>query len=124
MRALITGITGQDGSYLADYLLAKPGYVVHGVTRRSSTPNRERIAHLIEGEPGLSGRFHLHLADLTDEPSLIRLMDEVRPDEVYNLVRRATSGCRSIRPSTRPTWSGWGPSGSWRRSGIPVAPIG
>jgi GDPmannose 4,6-dehydratase len=84
-RALITGITGQDGSYLADYLLGKPGYVVHGVTRRSSTPNRERIAHLIDGEPGLSGRFHLHLADLADASGLIRLMDAVRPDEVYNL---------------------------------------
>jgi GDPmannose 4,6-dehydratase len=84
-QALITGITGQDGSYLADYLLSKPGYVVHGVTRSSSSPNRGRIAHLIDGQPGLSGRFHLHLADLTDASGLDRLLNAVRPDEVYHL---------------------------------------
>jgi GDPmannose 4,6-dehydratase len=84
-RALITGVTGQDGSYLADYLLSKPGYVVHGVARHTSGPNRGRIAHLLDGEPGLSGRFHLHLADLADPAGLMQLLEETRPDEVYNL---------------------------------------
>src|SRR3989440_5246816 len=76
-RAIITGITGQDGSYLADLLLDK-GYQVHGVVRRSSTENFERIAHL-------QGRIQLHQADLLDQLSLIEVLREVRPDEVYNL---------------------------------------
>src|SRR5207248_8043618 len=76
-RAIITGITGQDGSYLADLLLDK-GYQVHGIVRRSSTENFERIAHL-------QGRIQLHQADLLDQLSLIDVLKEVRPDEVYNL---------------------------------------
>jgi GDPmannose 4,6-dehydratase len=76
-RAIITGITGQDGSYLADLLLEK-GYEVHGVVRRSSTENFERIAHL-------AGRVRLHQADLLDQLSLIDVFKAVRPDEVYNL---------------------------------------
>src|SRR6266404_4825113 len=75
--AVITGITGQDGSYLADLLLEK-GYQVHGVVRRSSTENFERIAHL-------AGRIQLHQADLLDQLSLIDVFKAVRPDEVYNL---------------------------------------
>ncbi len=75
--ALITGITGQDGSYLADFLLDK-GYDVHGMVRRSSTENFERIRHL-------GDRIRLHQADLLDELSLIELMQDVRPDEIYNL---------------------------------------
>lgn len=81
--ALITGITGQDGSYLAELLLSK-GYDVHGTIRRSSVDYRERIAHL-EGQPN----FHLHYADLGDSMSLIQVMNSVRPDEVYNLAAQS-----------------------------------
>jgi GDPmannose 4,6-dehydratase len=83
-HALITGITGQDGSYLAEYLLGKPDYVVHGVVRRSSTLNRSRIDH-ITADPAFHDRFHLHYSDLSDASSLSILMEQVRPDEVYNL---------------------------------------
>ncbi len=76
-KAIITGVTGQDGSYLAEWLLAH-GYEVHGVVRRSSTENFERIAHL-------AGRIELHQADLLDQLSLIEVFQQVRPDEVYNL---------------------------------------
>jgi GDPmannose 4,6-dehydratase len=76
-KALITGITGQDGSYLAEFLLGQ-GYEVHGVVRRSSTENFERIAHL-------AGRVALHQADLLDQLSIIEVLREVRPHEVYNL---------------------------------------
>jgi GDPmannose 4,6-dehydratase len=83
-HALITGITGQDGSYLAECLLGKPDYVVHGLVRRSSTLNRSRIDHLTADE-SYRDRFHLHYADLADASSLAMLMESVRPDEVYNL---------------------------------------
>ncbi len=83
-HALITGITGQDGSYLAEFLLNKPDYVVHGLVRRSSTLNRTRIDH-INANPEIADRFHLHYADLADASSLAMLMEQVRPDEVYNL---------------------------------------
>src|SRR5215471_8468248 len=76
-KAIITGITGQDGSYLADLLLAK-GYEVHGLVRRASTETFDRISHLV-------GRVRLHQADLLDQLSLIDVLKEVRPDEVYNL---------------------------------------
>src|SRR5436309_3515860 len=76
-KALITGITGQDGSYLAELLLEK-GYEVHGIVRRSSTENFERIGHL-------AGRLTLHQADLLDQLSIIDVLKEVRPQEVYNL---------------------------------------
>lgn len=76
-RALITGITGQDGSYLAEFLLQK-GYEVHGMVRRSSTEGFERIQHIRD-------RIHLHQADLLDQLSLVRLLSDVRPHEVYNL---------------------------------------
>src|SRR5215510_746466 len=76
-KAIITGITGQDGSYLADLLLDK-GYQVHGVVRRASTENFQRIEHLRD-------RLQLHQADLLDQTSLARVLDDVRPDEVYNL---------------------------------------
>ena len=81
--ALITGVTGQDGSYLSEFLLEK-GYEVHGVIRRSSVDFRERIAHL-EGMP----HFHLHYADLEDSMSIVKVMDKVRPDEVYNLAAQS-----------------------------------
>ncbi|VTT98416.1 gdp-mannose -dehydratase : GDP-mannose 4,6-dehydratase OS=Sphaerobacter thermophilus (strain DSM 20745 / S 6022) GN=gmd PE=3 SV=1: Epimerase [Gemmataceae bacterium] len=76
-RALITGVTGQDGSYLSELLLSK-GYEVHGVVRRASTENFERISHL-------SGKIQLHQADLLDQLSIIDVIKETRPDEVYNL---------------------------------------
>lgn len=81
--ALITGITGQDGSFLAEFLLDK-GYDVHGTIRRSSVDYRERIAHL-EGRP----RFHLHYADLGDSMSIIQVVNKVRPDEIYNLAAQS-----------------------------------
>jgi GDPmannose 4,6-dehydratase len=82
-RALITGVTGQDGSYLAEFLLGKPEYEVHGLVRRSSSLNRQRIDHLAGGVDG--NRFRLHYADLADASSLAMVMEQVRPDEVYNL---------------------------------------
>jgi GDPmannose 4,6-dehydratase len=82
-KALITGITGQDGSYLAEFLLEK-GYDVHGTIRRSSVDFRERIAHL-EGKP----HFHLHYADLSDSMSIIQVVSKVRPDEIYNLAAQS-----------------------------------
>ena len=81
--ALITGITGQDGSYLSEFLLEK-GYDVHGTIRRSSVDWRERIAHL-EGHP----RFHLHYADMGDSMSLLQVIGNVRPDEIYNLAAQS-----------------------------------
>jgi GDPmannose 4,6-dehydratase len=84
-RALITGITGQDGSYLAEMLLDKNDYEVHGLVRRSSSLNRQRIDHFFARDPSIHERFHLHYADLADASSLAMVMEEVRPDEVYNL---------------------------------------
>lgn len=81
--ALITGVTGQDGSYLSEFLLAK-GYEVHGIIRRSSVDFRERIAHL-EGTP----HFHLHYADMGDSMSLVKLVGQVRPAEIYNLAAQS-----------------------------------
>src|SRR5262245_28645648 len=83
-HALITGITGQDGSYLAEFLLGKPDYVVHGLVRRSSSLNPQRIDP-ITANPTIRDRFILHYADLADASSMAMLMDQVRPDEVYNL---------------------------------------
>lgn len=82
-KAFITGVTGQDGSYLAEFLIEK-GYDVHGMIRRSSVDYRERIAHL-EGHP----RFHLHYGDLGDSISLVKIVAEVRPDEIYNLAAQS-----------------------------------
>jgi GDPmannose 4,6-dehydratase len=84
-RALITGITGQDGSYLAELLLGKTDYEVHGLVRRSSSLNRQRIDHLFARDPSIHERFHLHYADLADASSLAMVMEQLRPDEVYNL---------------------------------------
>ena len=82
-KALITGVTGQDGSYLSELLLEK-GYEVHGIIRRSSVDFRDRIAHL-EGHP----RFFLHIGDLTDSMSLVKVIGKVRPDEIYNLAAQS-----------------------------------
>lgn len=82
-KALITGVTGQDGSYLSEFLLEK-GYEVHGVIRRSSVDYRERIAHL-EGHEN----FHLHYGDLTDSMAMVKIVNSVRPDEIYNLAAQS-----------------------------------
>jgi GDPmannose 4,6-dehydratase len=82
--ALITGVTGQDGSYLAEFLLAK-GYTVHGLKRRSSSFNTDRVDHIFDAAP----RFLLHYADLTDAGSLATLLHDLRPDEVYNLAAQS-----------------------------------
>ena len=81
--ALITGVTGQDGSYLSEFLMSK-GYDVHGIIRRSSVDYRERIAHL-EGQPN----FHLHFADLGDSMSIVKVVDKVKPTEIYNLAAQS-----------------------------------
>lgn len=82
--ALITGITGQDGAYLADFLLTK-GYEVHGIKRRSSLINTDRIDHLYQDPHEKNVKFKLHYGDLTDATNLIRIIQEVQPDEIYNL---------------------------------------
>lgn len=83
-KALITGITGQDGAYLAEFLLEK-GYEVHGIKRRSSSFNTQRVDHLYQ-DPHVSGvRFKMHYGDLTDATNIIRIIQEVEPDEIYNL---------------------------------------
>ncbi|MCV2348173.1 GDP-mannose 4,6-dehydratase [Paucibacter sp. Y2R2-4] len=82
--ALITGVTGQDGSYLAEFLLEK-GYEVHGIKRRASSFNTARVDHIFQDPHVPSPQFHLHYGDLSDTSNLIRIMQEVRPDEVYNL---------------------------------------
>jgi len=83
-KALITGITGQDGSYLSEFLLGK-GYEIHGIVRRSSTLNTERIDNLIEEKDGEEPKVQLHYGDLLDTVSLRKLIDKIEPDEVYNL---------------------------------------
>lgn len=87
-RALITGVTGQDGSYLTELLLSK-GYEVHGIKRRSSSFNTARIDHLYEDVHALNRRFNLHYGDMTDSTNLIRLIQEVQPDEIYNLAAQS-----------------------------------
>jgi len=82
--ALITGITGQDGAYLAEFLLQK-GYIVHGIKRRSSLFNTDRIDHLYQDPHVKNARFFLHFGDLTDATNLIRIIQQVQPDEIYNL---------------------------------------
>jgi GDPmannose 4,6-dehydratase len=86
--ALITGITGQDGAYLAEFLLDK-GYEVHGVKRRASSFNTDRIDHLYQDPHERNVRLHLHYGDLTDATNLIRIIQEVRPDEIYNLAAQS-----------------------------------
>lgn len=89
--ALITGITGQDGAYLAALLLSK-GYVVHGLRRRSSTSNTSRIDHLLRGKDELRSALRLHYADMTDSCSILRVVEHVEPDEIYNLAAQSHVG--------------------------------
>ena len=87
-KALITGITGQDGAYLAEFLLAK-GYEVHGIKRRASSFNTDRIDHLYQDPHQHGVRLHLHYGDLTDATNLIRIVQQVQPDEIYNLAAQS-----------------------------------
>jgi len=86
--AFITGITGQDGAYLADFLLGR-GYIVHGVKRRSSLLNTERIDYLYRDRHDAAARLFLHYGDMTDSTNLLRLLGEVKPTEVYNLAAQS-----------------------------------
>lgn len=87
-RALVTGITGQDGAYLAEFLLAK-GYEVHGIKRRASSFNTDRIDHLYQDPHERDVHLHLHYGDLTDATNLIRIVQQVQPDEIYNLAAQS-----------------------------------
>ena len=102
-KALITGITGQDGSYLAEFLLDK-GYEVHGTVRRCSSPNVDRIRHLL-------GQIHLHQADLTDYTSIASLVQRVRPAEVYNLAAQSFVGTSWEQPLLTGAVTGLGVTG-------------
>src|SRR6202171_6236093 len=86
--ALVTGVTGQDGAYLSELLLSK-GYEVHGIKRRSSLFNTERIDHLYQDPHERNVHFSLHYGDLTDSTNLIRIIQEVQPDEIYNLAAQS-----------------------------------
>src|ERR1700758_5554657 len=86
--ALITGVTGQDGAYLAEFLLGK-GYVVHGIKRRSSSFNTGRVDHLYHDPHEKGVTFHLHYGDVTDATNLIRIVQETQPDEIYNLAAQS-----------------------------------
>lgn len=87
-RALITGVTGQDGAYLAEFLLRK-GYEVHGIKRRASSFNTQRIDHLIQDPHSEGGHFFLHYGDMTDSSSLVCVIQQVQPDEIYNLAAQS-----------------------------------
>lgn len=104
--AIITGITGQDGAYLAEFLLRK-GYRVHGLKRQSSFHNTNRIDFLLEGE--FSDRFHLHYSDMTDSTNLIRLMSEIRPTEIYNLAAQSHVAVSFETPEYTVNTDGIGP---------------
>src|SRR3970040_27134 len=106
-KAMITGITGQDGSYLAEFLLEK-GYEVHGLIRRSSQFNTGRIDHLYRDPHEASTRLHLHYADLTDSSSLIGQLHAVKPDEVYNLGAQSHVKVSFEIPEFTLTWL-WAP---------------
>ena len=86
--ALITGVTGQDGSYLSDFLLSK-NYIVHGIKRRSSSINTERVNHIFEEVYKKNKRFILHHGDMNDYVSLLRIIKETKPDEIYNLAAQS-----------------------------------
>lgn len=100
--ALITGVTGQDGSYLAELLLSK-GYTVHGLVRRSSSFNTERVDHIYQDPHTANRSFVLHHADLSDGVALVNLLRDIRPDEVYNLGAQSHVRVSFDAPSTRAT---------------------
>ncbi|CAN5536540.1 GDP-mannose 4,6-dehydratase [soil metagenome] len=107
-RALITGVTGQDGSYLAELLLKK-GYEVHGVKRRSSSFNTQRVNHLYQDPHEKEIRFRLHYGDLTDSTNLIRIVQEVQPDEIYNLAAQSHVAVSFETPEYTANADGIGP---------------
>jgi len=96
-RALITGITGQDGAYLAESLLKK-GYEVHGIKRRASSFNTQRVDHLYQDPHEKDCRFFLHYGDMTDSTSLVRIIQEVQPDEIYNLAAQSHVAVSFVEP--------------------------
>ena len=106
--ALITGVTGQDGAYLAEFLLRK-GYIVHGVKRRSSSFNTGRIDHLYRDKHESGVRFFLHYGDMTDATNLIRLVQEVQPDEIYNLAAQSHVQVSFETPEYTANGDGLGP---------------
>ena len=87
-RALITGITGQDGSYLAELLLSK-GYEVHGIKRRASSFNTSRIDHLYQDPHDITAKLILHYGDLTDSSNILKIIEKIKPDEIYNLAAQS-----------------------------------
>jgi GDPmannose 4,6-dehydratase len=95
--ALITGVTGQDGAYLADLLLSK-GYVVHGIKRRASSFNTQRVDHIFQDPHEPNQRFVLHYGDMTDSSSLVRIVEETTPDEIYNLAAQSHVGVSFEEP--------------------------
>ncbi len=105
-KALITGITGQDGSYLADFLLKK-NYIVHGIKRKSSSFNTERIDHIIENKK-FNKKFFLHYGDLTDSDSIFKIINHVKPDEIYNLGAQSHVGVSFENPIYTAEVSGLG----------------
>lgn len=107
-KALITGITGQDGAYLAELLLGK-GYEVHGIKRRASSFNTDRIDHLYQDPHTLDRRLILHYGDLTDATNLIRILQQVRPDEIYNLAAQSHVGVSFETPEYTANADAMGP---------------
>ena len=105
-KALITGITGQDGSYLADFLLKK-NYIVHGIKRKSSSFNTERIDHIIENKK-FNKNFFLHYGDLTDSDSIFKIINQVKPTEIYNLGAQSHVGVSFENPIYTAEVSGLG----------------
>ena len=105
--ALITGITGQDGSYLAEFLLEK-GYTVHGIVRRSSTMNRHRIQHLHKNKNDRNWNLTLHYGDITDSSNLLHLVQKTQPDEIYNLAAQSHVGISFEVPEFTAETSGFG----------------
>ena len=132
--ALITGVTGQDGAYLSELLLGK-GYEVHGIKRRSSLFNTDRIDHLYQDPHVDNQRFVLHYGDLTDSSNLIRIVQKVQPDEIYNLGAQSHVQVSFEQPeytadtdATSPQGL-WGPSrrrhrSDWYRGDAPLGPSG
>ena len=104
--ALISGITGQDGAYLAEFLLGK-GYVVHGIKRRSSLLNTDRIDHLYQDPHEVNVRLTLHYGDLTDATNLIRIIQQVKPDEIYNLAAQSHVAVSFETPEYMPCSHRW-----------------
>ena len=107
-KALITGVTGQDGSYLAEFLIDK-GYEVHGLVRRASSFNRGRIEHLRMNSKTQNTKLHLHYGDMTDTPNLSRLISSIRPNEIYNLAAQSHVGISFKTPEYTAQVDGLGP---------------